>query len=493
MKTLALTRRRPPLSEQPSVPKLLELGVKVRDFAYESTLPPIPTVYLQPRQIQPSEPKDVNDPNDPHYILEEERKKKVYTLESTRKIERTPTEPALETELQPPPRRTFPKIKRTDAQANLASQPNDQYHSQSQPPLPHALPHDITNTTPQYSQLQPVPGLTVDSQEPWIDTPIITPNGSPQFPNIPRVAVHAASTSPITSQSGLGSDSQQQRQQQAPGVPDEEPMSYSQMGFSQPLESSQPLSLLPLSTSTSQPLIGGTRLETHGLDVDVDVDMVDVAPATCARRDGGCDLALGPSNPHQGAVERERGRVESVLTPSSTSSRALTPPTEPMQSPPTPPHQILGSSSPAPIASTSTLSQPTPIPSTSSPRYNLRHNKRRRRTESPLPTKTISADPVHHPSSRLRSSKSKPKPKPKSTRGAVQSTPITSAKTGAGVSAKSVHTQNKALPGAVSTGRTLKRSRGGEGGREEEGREGDEGETSVRRSKRRHAGTGLAS
>jgi hypothetical protein len=41
-------------SKQPSVLTLANLGIKVRDFAYESKLPPIQTIYCHPRQIQPA-------------------------------------------------------------------------------------------------------------------------------------------------------------------------------------------------------------------------------------------------------------------------------------------------------------------------------------------------------------------------------------------------------------------------------------------------------
>jgi hypothetical protein len=178
---IPVLRRRPRQSEQPTVAMLTELGIKVRDFAYESTLPPVPTVYLQPRQIQPSVPKDVNDPNDPHYVLEEERKKKVYTFQSTRKIERTPTEPVLESDLLPPPRRSFPKIKRTDAQLDLGSQSQPQLQSQPAPTHP-TLTYDITNTS--FSASQPVHGQPAHPRQAgtWVDTPVATPNGSLQWP-----------------------------------------------------------------------------------------------------------------------------------------------------------------------------------------------------------------------------------------------------------------------------------------------------------------------
>ncbi|OAX44031.1 hypothetical protein K503DRAFT_765354 [Rhizopogon vinicolor AM-OR11-026] len=45
---------RPAASQQPTVEMLQSLGILVRDFAYESTLPPIAPVPRVPRQIQPS-------------------------------------------------------------------------------------------------------------------------------------------------------------------------------------------------------------------------------------------------------------------------------------------------------------------------------------------------------------------------------------------------------------------------------------------------------
>ncbi len=40
-------------SEQPTAEQLAKFGITVRDFAYESTLPPIAPVYFLPKQIQP--------------------------------------------------------------------------------------------------------------------------------------------------------------------------------------------------------------------------------------------------------------------------------------------------------------------------------------------------------------------------------------------------------------------------------------------------------
>lgn len=187
-KPLAPLRRQPVFSEQPSISGLSELGVKVRDFAYESTLPPVPTVYLQPRQIQPSFPRDPNDPNDLHYVLEEERKKKAYSFESTRKIQRTPTEPMLESECVPPERCAFPKIKRANALLDLSSQFDSQ--SQSQPSYP--ISYDATDT-PQ-SASQPVELL--------VDTSIVPSNRFVQWQGNPALTI---STAVSTTQKAISS------------------------------------------------------------------------------------------------------------------------------------------------------------------------------------------------------------------------------------------------------------------------------------------------
>lgn len=425
---IPIMRRRLLRSEQPSVSKLAELGVKVRDFAYESTLPPVPTVYLQPRQIQPSVPKDVNDPNDPHYVLEEERKKKVYTFESTRKIERTPTEPALESDLLPPPRRTFPKIKRANAQLDLGSQSQSQSQPQSQPlPVHPVLPYDITNTP--LSVSQPVPGLATDSQqtEPWVDTPIVTPNGSLQWPSGAKVEdASAVATSQLEP---TVSDSQ--------ASPVTEPMSYSQMGF--------------------MDLDGGIKSPDHD-NLPRSSNVTDLVATT---------RTLTPTR----GVSK-RGRVEPKRPSPSPSRAPLVPtsPAEPLPSSPQPqrdPASLARSPIPAPVAGPSRPSTP-PSPhspsTTTSPRYNLRKNKRRAESPPPMsPTKS---------STRPRLTRAQ------ATQSASLPTIIGGSKPSAVVSAKSTHAQDKANPNVISTGRTMKRGRANTVS-------GASGEEDMRRAKRR--------
>lgn len=69
------TRRKPISSKQPSILELAVLGIKVRDFAHESTLLPLPSVCLRLRRIQ---------------------NERACSFVRGRKLERTPTEPDLE-------------------------------------------------------------------------------------------------------------------------------------------------------------------------------------------------------------------------------------------------------------------------------------------------------------------------------------------------------------------------------------------------------------
>lgn len=483
VKASGIPRRKPVVSYQPSVSELLELGVKVRDFAYErSALPPVPIVYLQPRQIQPSVPKDVNDPDDPHYVLEEERKKKVYTFESTRKIQRTPTEPILESELLPPPRRTFPKIKRTHAMLDIGSQFDSEPQSQPMPSYP-ALPYDITNT-PQ-STSQPVPGFTTDSQptEPWADTPIVTPNGSLQEPKKPMYTVTSStapststamqpkvvvfSASPVASEMNFITSTTH-----SPPEPETETMSSSQMG------------VVHLG---SQALILGGRAG-GGVEAAISISGSRDHPSQQQSSSSPVVVAQGSSKTLQHRVESDISHVDDTV--------ALLAPTSPIApSPVGESPRDVGSASPAqspvqsipPVAGPSRLplpSSPSPPPTSeplssidattivTPPRYNLR-NKNKRQAEFPPPTSPASA----HPSSRqklTRSTRAVSSPgKPKGT-----------------MSVNSVHYQDKTIDGVISTGRTMKKrprdSVGDDDVKVEESISVVGGETQTRRSKRRN-------
>ena len=83
-------------SEQPSVAQLASLGIKVRDFAYESKLPPIQPIYRHPRQIQPAV---VRTTLKRQWAESEEddlfSQSGSQSESSQKKLERTSTEPAI--------------------------------------------------------------------------------------------------------------------------------------------------------------------------------------------------------------------------------------------------------------------------------------------------------------------------------------------------------------------------------------------------------------
>jgi hypothetical protein len=85
------------VSKQPSVSTLANLGIIVRDFAYESKLPPIKTIYCHPRQIQPAVMRTTLTPK--HQLESTKRGEDNYFSQPSsqpetnpKKLERTSTE-----------------------------------------------------------------------------------------------------------------------------------------------------------------------------------------------------------------------------------------------------------------------------------------------------------------------------------------------------------------------------------------------------------------
>jgi hypothetical protein len=194
-------------SQQLDAATLASFGIKVRDFAYESTLPPVKPVHLLPRQIQPGlrTLKRIRD-GEVEDVLSRPTAGSAEKGEGSSpkkfRLERTVTEPVLETGVPPTRARGFANLEEydptTDSQLIINSQQSDL--AASQPP-------------PLYFESQ--------DSEPYIDTPFVTPNGSLQWP----VANHSAIPA-----SQLDTSSQEA----AP-----EPLSYAQLGFSQEDEPSQ--------------------------------------------------------------------------------------------------------------------------------------------------------------------------------------------------------------------------------------------------------------
>ena len=161
-------------SEQPTVAMLASLGIKVRDFAYESKLPPIQPIYRHPRQIQPA-------------VVRTALKRQWAELEeddffsqsnsqpetSQKKLERTSTEPAI------PPAHDSTDIDDDECDSLTDSQQANNYAG---------------------SQQMPLSVFESQGSEPYVDTPLVTPKGSLQWPvadtsNIPASQLDAESQS----------------------------------------------------------------------------------------------------------------------------------------------------------------------------------------------------------------------------------------------------------------------------------------------------------
>ena len=161
-------------SEQPSAALLASLGIKVRDFAYESKLPPIQPIYRHPRQIQPAVVRTTlkrqwAESGEDDYFSQSSSQPET----SQKKLERTSTEPAIP-----------PVPDSTDIDEY------DDFYADSQP---------LANKYPE-SQQMPLSIFESQESEPYVDTPLVTPKGSLQWPvadtsNIPASQLDAESQS----------------------------------------------------------------------------------------------------------------------------------------------------------------------------------------------------------------------------------------------------------------------------------------------------------
>lgn len=167
-------------SEQPSVAMLASLGIKVRDFAYESKLPPIQPIYRHPRQIQPAVVRTTlkrqwtelgeDDPFSQSNSQSET---------SQKKLERTSTEPVI-----PPVPRPFVRM--------LGSTNIDDYEHNS-----FGINSQQSNIDPESQQIQPSIFESQES-EPYVDTPPVTPKGSLQWLVLDTPASQSDTESKIT-------------------------------------------------------------------------------------------------------------------------------------------------------------------------------------------------------------------------------------------------------------------------------------------------------
>lgn len=153
-------------SKQPTATDLAKYGIKVRDFALESTLPPIAPVYLHPKQIQPN--PGVLRP------WQDNMAQSSSQAGDGRKLENHPTQSLL---IQPQPsgvtrQRGFVDLRDYDTDNDeLPESQDSSIYTLSQPPL-------------SYSQTQ--------EYEEYVKTPIVTPNGSLQWQDVDGIDLPAS-------------------------------------------------------------------------------------------------------------------------------------------------------------------------------------------------------------------------------------------------------------------------------------------------------------
>jgi hypothetical protein len=163
-------------NQQPSTADLKKLGIKVRDFAYEKTLPPVRTVHLH-RQVLPGVARQT--------IARQKTEEDASQSQSQpRMVDRTPTEPSL-TPIPP---------KRARGLFDLELEESDDEN----------ITLSQQTSTPELLSNAKIPQILFDSQEsqPRADTPVVTPNGSWNWNSqnssgIPRPQYNEPSQAPI--------------------------------------------------------------------------------------------------------------------------------------------------------------------------------------------------------------------------------------------------------------------------------------------------------
>jgi len=160
---------------QPQLSDLIKYGVKVRDFAYESVLPPVRTVYRQPRQVQPSVPRQLRrEDTEP---LEDFSQSQPWSQQSN--LGRESTEPAIDPEIvASQPRREPGYCNLEDFDGEIEALINSQNRGSPAP---------------------------VSSQTPgnYISTPTVTPNGSLKWESTAPVALQSTPRLPSRQPSRL--------------------------------------------------------------------------------------------------------------------------------------------------------------------------------------------------------------------------------------------------------------------------------------------------
>ncbi|KAG6903409.1 hypothetical protein C0995_005432 [Termitomyces sp. Mi166 len=163
---------KPPMDQSQTHGDLLaQLGIKVRDFAYESKLPPVPSYRVRQIQPGPRPLKRTRTDGEVDDVFQDNNRTEAAEGNSSRKskLKREDTEPDV-TQHQPRPSRALGFLNIHDLYRDPDVLPLSQ--SQSQPA--------------KYSQPSDFSPYRSDSQElePYVVTPVVTPNGSLQWPDV---------------------------------------------------------------------------------------------------------------------------------------------------------------------------------------------------------------------------------------------------------------------------------------------------------------------
>ncbi|KAF8622087.1 hypothetical protein AX15_007231 [Amanita polypyramis BW_CC] len=145
-------------SEKPNAEQLVGLGIKVRDFAYESSLPPIAPVYFLPKQIQP-DPRMTMPSQSPLLPLQLLHRLAPFPTGDSKKLGKKPTESTIRSS----------GVTRQRGFSDL----------RDYGPCSDDVP-DSQDSSPSHSQPQPSLSYSQNCDE-YVKTPVVTPNGSLQW------------------------------------------------------------------------------------------------------------------------------------------------------------------------------------------------------------------------------------------------------------------------------------------------------------------------
>jgi hypothetical protein len=160
---------------QPSLTLLAAFGVKVRDFAYESTLPPIASVPRVPRQVLPG-PRPLQRARRDSDGSEAEPSSQPRSMSNSRLLERKLTKPASD------PSISQSHFARARAYTDLSGYGPLENTTHPLRTLSIQVPTVSPSQPNNYSNLPSSPSV---SQDTYIHTPVVTPNGSLHWPQSP--------------------------------------------------------------------------------------------------------------------------------------------------------------------------------------------------------------------------------------------------------------------------------------------------------------------